>query len=571
MAIRNNHWYNLNEQRDYPVDDTASAISDAGDRLPSSLIVDLRLRWPAELGRYAFISAAAVTSGIVTVMIEVSETLNNTPDTATLLAGISVPKSELLQGRTYVLETFQENVGGFIAFGSGSEENYSGKFSSPEQSLLTARAARGIRRPPIPSIRTIQSAKKLSGLVNLVAVEPLSISKETRVIDGVEFDNVIVFRLQERAITTVEGINAQESVFAEFAGDCGKRTGSRSCDDPQPVETVNGVNPDCDGVITLDFKGCSVIGRNVSDCGVVIDCSLGLSASCEPPPLPDLETGLLPTELDPVLIPPVIPPEPPVNPDVSISESATTVLSLPYCDNFDDGVAYGFNPTGLSLFGFIADDSPQEEVCCEGPPPASPPAANPDGCTVSQSVSGGFVPIPEVDSSYGAVSSAAASRTNISLFTSDVQSLYRKYTTHAKIINPGSSSSLASGNAGIVLNYRLTAGGPANYHVAILDVANSTFGIYFFNGVTLAEVASILVPDLRRDDWYEITFQGIPAASQIAVDLTATLTGITDPSITATVSVSVSSSVFGADSGAAGLYSNRSNAYFSFWRIDEAP
>jgi hypothetical protein len=169
------------------------------------------------------------------------------------------------------------------------------------------------------------------------------------------------------------------------------------------------------------------------------------------------------------------------------------------------------------------------------------------------------------------VSSAAASRTNISLFTSDVQSLYRKYTTHAKIINPGSSSSLASGNAGIVLNYRLTESGPANYHVAVLDVVNSTFGIYFFNGVTLAEVASIVVPDLRRNDWYEITFQGIPAASQIAVDLTATLTGITDPSITATVSVSVSSSVFGADSGAAGLYSNRSNAYFSFWRIDEAP
>ena len=61
MAIRNNHWYNLNEQRDYPVDDTASALSDDGSRLPSSLIADLRLRWPSALGRYAFISAAAVT------------------------------------------------------------------------------------------------------------------------------------------------------------------------------------------------------------------------------------------------------------------------------------------------------------------------------------------------------------------------------------------------------------------------------------------------------------------------------------------------------------------------------
>ena len=199
MAIRNNHWYNLNEQRDYPVDDVASAISDNGDRLPSSLIADLRLRWPSELGRYAFISAAAVTSGLVTVMIETSKTANNSPNTATLLAGISVPKSDLVQGRTYILETFQDKVGGFITFGSGSEENFSGRFSSPEQTLLTARAARSIRQPPIPSIQINQSSEKLTGIVNFSNAAPLSLTKETRVIDGVEFDNVLVFRLVEEA------------------------------------------------------------------------------------------------------------------------------------------------------------------------------------------------------------------------------------------------------------------------------------------------------------------------------------------------------------------------------------
>ena len=67
MAIRNNNWYNLNEQRDYPVDDVASALDDSGKRLPMSLITDLQLRWPKELGQYAYVSAASVTEGIVRV------------------------------------------------------------------------------------------------------------------------------------------------------------------------------------------------------------------------------------------------------------------------------------------------------------------------------------------------------------------------------------------------------------------------------------------------------------------------------------------------------------------------
>ena len=83
MAIRNNHWYNLNEQHYYPLDDTASAISDAGELLPSALIADLRLRWPITYGRYAFISAAAVTPYLVTVLIETTDDLNNNPSPVT--------------------------------------------------------------------------------------------------------------------------------------------------------------------------------------------------------------------------------------------------------------------------------------------------------------------------------------------------------------------------------------------------------------------------------------------------------------------------------------------------------
>jgi hypothetical protein len=568
MSIRNNHWYNLNEQRDYPLDDMASALSDNGERLPAALISDMRLRWPITYGRYAFISSASVTPHIVTFMIEATNDLDNSPSSSVLIAGISIPLLEFIEGRTYALTTFKPGVGGFVTIGSAVDVPFKGVFSTPRQTLLTARAARYSRVPPISTLGIEQAASALTGVVNLTALAPLQLAKETRVIDGVEYDNVIVFRLVEE-ISDIAVDTFTSSVYSRYAGPCGRRVGSKSCLDPQPVQTINGITPDCDGVIVLQFEGCATVGRNIEDCGVIVDCDLGLSSSCAPPYLPDLTTGKLPSEVPPVIIPPPIPPEPPVSPDVSISEVVVTVLALPYCDTFDDGIAYNFSPTGNSLFGIIADDSPGENSCCDGPPPA----LGGFGCDTSQSLSlsestWSVEPIPDVDASYGAISSAAQARTNISLFTADVQTLFRKYTTDAKITR-GESGSLL--NAGILVNYQATTSGLGSYFLTKLDLVNSTFGVYYFNGVQLVTLSEVKVIDARTGEWYRMTFKFVPdMVSQTSVAIVAELDGITDPSISVTISTSISSNLWGSDSGLAGLYANRSRSYFSFWRIDEA-
>jgi hypothetical protein len=104
-------------------------------------------------------------------MIEASQSMTNSPLTSVLIAGISIAKSELIEGRTYNLETFKPNVGGFITFGSGAfQANYTGRFSTPNQGLLTARAARASRSPAIPSIQIEGVAQTLTGMVNLSAV-----------------------------------------------------------------------------------------------------------------------------------------------------------------------------------------------------------------------------------------------------------------------------------------------------------------------------------------------------------------------------------------------------------------
>lgn len=537
MAIRNNHWYNLNEQRYYPLDDVASAMSDQGQLLPSALIVDLRLRWPIELGKYAFLSAVSLTSQLVTVLIEVTDTLDNSPASSTLIAGVTLPRAELTLNRTYSLQSFHAGAGGFIVIGNDQLPPYSGRFSSPNQSLLTPRAARPSRRPPILSLGLENAATALTGLVNLVAVSPLKISRETRTISGKETDNVLVFSLFQPAAEIANVGGVARSVFSEFAGPCGKRVGSRTCGDPQPIESINGVQPDCNGVITLDFQGCATVGRNVVDCGVVVDCELGLSKSCDPPYLPNLQTGELPNETPPILIRPTLSPPPPVTPLVSFSESMTTVLTLPYFNHFDDQQADGFVAL-QDTWGFVNDEAPfdlwnHENRC-----------------------------------SYGPLGPAAQAMTNISLWTLDVQTLFREYQVSFKIVSglPGSRK-----NAGVVFNYRLnhlSSGTCANYHVVLLDVDTSTFGLYFFNGLSLVPLAEDFVPDARADEWWHMIVAIWPLQFQRdRVHITAHLQHQTLAG--GAVASTISSNNYGADAGVAGLYTQQSESYFGFWSVAE--
>jgi hypothetical protein len=560
-VIRNNHWYNLNEQNAYPVDDTASCLSNAGLRLPSAIVADLQLRWPRELGKYAFISAVTCGEEIVTLLIETAEQLDNSGGQSRLIAGISLGRSELTAYRTYKLDAFEKGVAGFIAFGAGTSELFRGVFSSPLQSLLTARAARPIRKPPVETLGIANVESVLAGVVRLATEQPLEIVREPRIINGVAYDNVIVFRLREPpSDTTVQNV---QSVFSQFAGPCGRRVGSRSCVDPQPIETINGLAPDCDGIFTLDFQGCAVVGKNTADCGVVVDCQRGLSDTCAPPFLPDLATGKLPSEVPPVIIPPPQPPEPPVPPDTSISDSMSTLLSLPYCDTFDDGFAYSFSPMDSSTWGMSNDDSPGEAYCCVGPPPNFTAYGCDSSLSASQSFSVGLSSY-----SYGTANLPSLSKTNLSLFTLDVQSLYRRYTTDFKVIALNPTGQL---NAGIVVNYRINSADLHTYVFAALDVTNKTFGVYFFNGINAVPLSTVAVPLASVDEWYRLEFTVVPnELTRTSVNLQAVLKGVVNPAIDVAIATSLSGTLWEQDAGNAGFYTRRSASYFSYWRVDEA-
>lgn len=166
-------------------------------------------------------------------------------------------------------------------------------------------------------------------------------------------------------------------------------------------------------------------------------------------------------------------------------------------------------------------------------------------------------------------SAQGQARTNIALFTGDVQNVYRTYMSDVRILS-GVGGEM---NAGILVNYYEITSSNVRYHVAMLNLLDSTFGIYFFNGLSLVPVGTpVSIPSLQVGDWYRLTLTVRPAALMATtISLSASVQGITNPAVTATINTGVGLSSWNTSGAGAGLFTKRSRARFSFWYVDLAP
>ena len=548
MAIRNQHWYSLNEGIAYPVDETATGVDDEGLRLQNNVITDLHLRWSNQLGRYAFISSITITDTFVSITFLVSTTLG----AATLkpLAVISETRP-VVEGRQYSLDPQADGVSGWITFGSGvsSKTNYRARFSTPQQSFLTARAARSYAPLAITGMRTLDAATPLEDIVRLRATEPLEIVGEDREIDGI-LRKVAVVRLIDTAIETTRQDTttaALQSVFQQFTGPCGKRPDSNTCTKP-PIEFINAVGPDCDGLLTVQIKGFALTARIDGECGVLIDTPVGLFDACLPPQLPS-SAGLLPSQYAETN---VIPPEPPVEPPVTPppSESVVIVGSLPYSEGFGDMSGDMFVPiptSGRWLITLTTGDNTRPTWMSQ---------------SLSESFSDNFVP------QYALTSESQALR-NITLWQGfDVQTVFRRISVHTRM-RPGTVGS--KHNTGLVLNYRphTTIAGRYEYYVAILNYDTQTLRLHYFDGVQLlSAVASVFVPGIRLDDWYRISVTVLPGTATTETKISVQVTGLTIPTVFAEFGPIVVTN-YRPSVGRIGFYADKSVSEFGYFYLEE--
>lgn len=243
-------FYAVNGARGYPLDDAASAVSDAGVPLSPDLLVDCALRFPADLGAFAFVAAVAAAPGLVTVAIEACPR----PAAPSLLAGAApTPAFRPLgtiavRGRPPIhvpipIDPDDPRVAGWIVLGPGALAPWTGTFAGPEGGGLLPRCARAVPAPGVTSIRVGRAVAGLTGRATLAAGSDVVVVPGRRFVVGVERDVLEV----GLAVPT-------PTVLAAYAGPCGARPESRTCD-PPAVESLGGAVPDASGNVEIVFAG----------------------------------------------------------------------------------------------------------------------------------------------------------------------------------------------------------------------------------------------------------------------------------------------------------------------------
>lgn len=282
-------WMNRNATRKYPLDDTASSISDSGNLLPESFIVDANIWVPSiefaggRILKYIYIASATVSTGLVSLTImgnagpaspHAGDAIASEETPFTPLASVSVLKKDFVPYKNYALTPIEEGVMGWVAFGQLTDsEPFSMLFSGPRQSMLAPKTARFYSTSDTPDIKAGQMLKKLSGDVKIVSNLPLKVSPVLRDIYGYGSTTVLEFSL-----VGADGESVPNSETLElYAGPCYRRPESRNCT-RVPISSVNGVTPDSDGVINVNFTG---VTTRVFDDGLCIDPDRGLSQVCQ--------------------------------------------------------------------------------------------------------------------------------------------------------------------------------------------------------------------------------------------------------------------------------------------------
>ena len=283
MAIVFADWMNSNEVRNYPLHDQATKQSANGGQLPDGLIADLNIMLPESAGKFIYVSSAAITPGLVSLTFLATNSDPLIPDDASSsssssasddglvpIASITVAKPITLY-KHYAIEALYPGVAGWIAFGSDVREaNASYRFTRPIDGLLCSKAVRAYRDLPVTSLGKTGRLTELTGLVQLQSAGDLVIGKNVRTING-----------RRREVITI-GLNLEDDpaeILRRYAGECGERPEDRTCSQGKPFTTINGVVPDCEGNIDIEFVGLDVVQTAV-DGGQMIDIPIGLDDVC---------------------------------------------------------------------------------------------------------------------------------------------------------------------------------------------------------------------------------------------------------------------------------------------------
>lgn len=462
----NQEFYDLNSGRGYPLADSATGLSDAGDRLPNGLLVDGCLRFPVALGELAFLSAVHVTERLISFIVSVAAS----PSAASFLpiAACSIPGPGV-EGQVCELTALVPGTGGWLILGDVRDAEFSGRFSTAAQSLLLPRIARGYDTPPVSSLAVAGATNLLQGVVNLAPLGNLTITQGSRLIAG---------RLRPAIILALSG--TLTTVLPAYTGPNGGRPESNTCNSP-PVQRLGNAVPDSSGNITLQLEG---LAATLVPSGILIGTPLSIASICGGAlPIPYSGTG----ECNSLSV---------ISEIIGFDDIQTT-------DSHPVGGDTGFTPPvyGLEMFEptyphygrFFSNLTPADFLALRGiwaqftaVPPQFP------GSDFGQAP-GTFRSLGVTDLHSSGPSGA------IDLL------LDPGYDSLVEYVLEGAVQLNGSPRAGLVLDW-IDYYGPGTCLVLRLNTETSALELCSFNGVVYSvPLASLPVPDLSATDWYRIT------------------------------------------------------------------
>jgi hypothetical protein len=272
MPIRNQNWYNANESRRYPLDDQSNGRDDAGLEIVDSVLVDCDIRFSSLLGNLLYVQGITVSRGLVSVVFGIADDLLQT--TGRTVAAVTVQRP-ITKYRHYDITPLVDGIDGWVVFGAGVDEEISLRFATPAQTFISVRCADNYAPLPIPSIKKTGVGSALSDIVTFDGLDPVVITHEKIKPDpdSEEEVDVLMFRLNTQQITSTY------NPLSEFIGPCSGRPDSGTCG-KDPIEFINGVEPDCDGNIVIEFNE-PLVAATLADCaGIGVDVEIGLNELC---------------------------------------------------------------------------------------------------------------------------------------------------------------------------------------------------------------------------------------------------------------------------------------------------
>lgn len=594
MSVRNLNWYNLQTTRRYPLDDSGAGETDEHNNLPNDILVDAHIRFPATLGQYAYVQAVTISPNLVTVLIGASQNLDDEGQT---IAAVSLPRP-ITQNANYDIQAFVPGAAGWLTFGPGANEIlFSGRFASPRKTLLTRRCARAYRPLPIPTIKKVGLNTALTDQVTLLGAAPVEAVYERVIVNG-KMVNAITFRLNQNDATF------NYNPLSKFLSTCGQRPESNTC--PKiPIETINGVSPDCDGNIILRFT--NLVGQNFTGCGGIdVLTPLTLSQVCAGGQLKKrsfYNDLCCPTEVANLAERDAIPIES-LSVGTIVKVSQPTVVYWKVASIVDGAATWQETTEVDAICGWpdptemITTTTPtllamQDYPCvplpvcvdfcsCDPSPPLfetrrglfSPINTQaPFGCApCGENVLDGLEPDATAEAvtrltSRNTYASVDGSGPNVATFKNCATDwAYNKRIAAQFKIGPDGLER----NGGIVINYyhdTTTVPAQVKYLVALLDVSRNELRLLRYVNDAFVEEARAAFP-VKTKRWYELIVTPIYNGTGVTLNIVVnTLTGAQDQSVELTTALTLDK--YGTPTGAFGLYSHRSITYFNRFIINE--